>query len=69
MYVAQGFCHDCDEFVKIEKRGLNHILHIILSIFTMGLWVVVYIFLAIASLGGWGWKCSKCGGDNVDKKI
>jgi hypothetical protein len=69
MNITKGFCHDCDKNVKLQKKGLNHILHIILTIFTLGVWGLIYVVLLIAALGGFGWKCSECGSDEVDTKI
>lgn len=42
---------------------LNWILHIILSVLTLGLWLMVVIFLVIANLFVThdGWSCSQCG--------
>ena len=34
-----GFCKKCNENRKVERPGINHILHLILTILTAGLWV------------------------------
>lgn len=34
---------------KLSKAGTNHILHLILSLLTVGLWVPVWILIAINS--------------------
>ncbi len=37
----------------------NHILHLVLSLFTCGLWLPVWLIIVLASIGGY--RCSKCG--------
>ena len=36
--------------VLISGRRVNHILHLLLSLFTLGLWIIVWLLLAL--LGG-----------------
>ena len=33
--------------ILVEGRPVNHILHLLLSIFTLGFWLIVWIALAI----------------------
>ncbi len=33
--------------IIVEGRPINHILHLLLSIFTLGLWLLIWIVLAI----------------------
>jgi hypothetical protein len=44
--------------VLAERPGTNHILHLILSLITGGLWLIVWIGVAI-KFGGW--QCPICG--------
>ncbi|KKN68331.1 hypothetical protein LCGC14_0452070 [marine sediment metagenome] len=53
-----GYCKVCDKNVLVWRKGTNHILHLILSLLTFGLWLPVWIFISI-KIGGW--KCSTCG--------
>lgn len=53
------FCNACQANVMAQKNTPNHILHLILSIVTFGLWLIVWLVLIVASLGGW--RCTKCG--------
>ena len=55
---SQKFCDRCNEYVLAERNGPNHILHLLLSIITGGLWIIVWIMQSV-QVGGW--KCSKCG--------
>jgi hypothetical protein len=44
--------------VRAEWSGSNHVLHLLLSLVTFGLWLAVWF---IASLNN-GYMCSRCGG-------
>ena len=55
---ATGFCKGCNRQVMIRRKGTNHILHLLLSCLTVGLWIPIWIFCAI-KIGGW--RCSQCG--------
>ncbi|MBL6748136.1 MAG: hypothetical protein ISP85_04030, partial [Candidatus Poseidonia sp.] len=37
----------------------NHVLHLVLTVLTVGLWGIVWILIALGKTGGY--KCSKCG--------
>lgn len=52
------FCKDCNAKVLAVRKGTNHLLHFFISLFTIGLWVPIWIFSAI-KIGGW--KCPTCG--------
>jgi hypothetical protein len=55
---ASGYCTDCKKQVLIRRKGTNHLLHLILTLVTGGLWLIVWILCAI-KIGGW--RCSQCG--------
>ncbi len=55
---SQRFCDHCDEYVLAVRKGTNHILHLLLSIITGGIWIIVWILVSV-KMGGW--RCSKCG--------
>lgn len=59
---AQGFCKDCNRNVVKKRKGTNHVLHFLITVLTIGIWVVVWILLTI-KFGGW--YCSICGGKRV----
>jgi ribosomal protein S27AE len=54
----QKHCMNCNGSVLAQRKGTNHILHLILTIITGGLWAIVWIALAI-KFGGW--LCPRCG--------
>lgn len=55
---SQRFCDHCNEYVLAVRKGTNHILHLLLSIITGGVWIIVWILVSV-KMGGW--RCSKCG--------
>ncbi|CAM3306981.1 hypothetical protein [Halomonas lysinitropha] len=61
--MRQGFCRECNKYTLVKRRGVNHILHLLLSIFTLSLWVVVWVFLTLFHVGGW--RCQACGSDQI----
>ena len=57
-----GMCTDCRKRVVVFRKGTNHILHLILSVLTAGLWLIVWFGSAI-KFGGW--RCTECGSTRV----
>jgi len=53
-----GYCPRCTEPVMVRRRSANHVLHLLLTLCTMGLWLLVWIGVGIR-FGGW--RCSRCG--------
>lgn len=43
----------------IRRAGTNHILHLILTVLTLGLWLIPWMFVSV-KIGGW--RCTQCGG-------
>ena len=60
--VAEGFCPCCGRQVLLHRQGPNHLLHLVLSIVTGGVWLIVWAALAW-SAGVWPepWRCTVCG--------
>lgn len=59
----QGYCQECDTHTLVKRNGVNHILHLLLSVFTLAIWVPVWIFLCLFKQGGW--RCQQCGSDQI----
>ena len=55
---TQKFCDRCEDYVLAVRKGPNHILHLILSIITGGLWIIIWILVSL-KIGGW--RCPNCG--------
>lgn len=59
-----GFCKSCNQRVVVFRKGTNHILHLLLSLVTLGLWLIVW-FAAAVKFGGW--RCERCGSTAIGK--
>lgn len=57
-----GFCKTCDKQTLVFRKGTNHLLHLLLTVFTAGIWAIVWIGSAI-KFGGW--RCATCGSNKV----
>ncbi|VGO22707.1 hypothetical protein [Pontiella sulfatireligans] len=64
MKTARFYCADCDTVTKCEARTPSHILHLLLSIITAGLWVIVWVLLILKPLA---WRCASCGSSRIRK--
>lgn len=53
-----GKCMECKERRKVTRKGINHVLHLLLSIVTFGFWLIVWLLVA---LNGTSWRCETCG--------
>lgn len=62
MEFKSGFCKRCNAQTKVERKGVNHVLHLLLSVITGGLWLLIWIGTAIR-FGGW--RCATCGSPKV----
>jgi len=51
-----GFCTVCKEQRKFERRSQNHILHLLLTLCTCGLWLLVWMAVRKGK-----WMCGQCG--------
>jgi predicted RNA-binding Zn-ribbon protein involved in translation (DUF1610 family) len=57
---ASGFCPHCGEQRLLLRESPNHVLHLILTVLTLGLWAVVWLLVAMNKSGGPA-RCSVCG--------
>jgi hypothetical protein len=53
-----GWCRHCDRRVVVRRPAPNHVLHLLMTLVTCGLWLVVWIGQSVR-VGGW--RCSQCG--------
>jgi len=51
-------CRHCGKDILATRPGTNHILHLLLTVVTGGLWLIIWILSAI-KVGGW--RCTACG--------
>ena len=52
------FCSHCQDRRLAVGRAPNHLLHFFLSLFTFGLWLVVWIVVSVTVEN---YRCTKCG--------
>lgn len=54
-----GYCPHCDRRMLAIGNKPNHLLHFFLTLFTLGLWLLVWLLVTIGSVGGY--RCTHCG--------
>ena len=55
-----GYCSYCGRRVMMQRYVINHLLHLIATVFTGGLWAIAWIVLSLFNCLE-KWKCSRCG--------
>ena len=55
---SSGWCEECEGLVLVRRPGTNHVLHLLLSVITLGWWLPIWLLSAV-KIGGW--RCSQCG--------
>lgn len=55
-----GHCPTCDKPRTATKEKINHILHLILSVITVGVWIPVWLLLLLFNFGK-SFRCTSCG--------
>jgi hypothetical protein len=55
-----GFCRQCNQSRLFTRQGVNHILHLLLFLFLCGLWLPIWIVIAIDH-GSKPYFCATCG--------
>lgn len=58
------WCPDDRMMVRAERKGVNHTLHLLLTVLTAGIWAIVWAMLALETKGK-PWVCPHCGGKTV----
>ena len=53
------YCRHCQARVMAQANKPNHILHLLLSVFTAGLWLLVWLVLVLLAAGNY--RCTRCG--------
>lgn len=61
MKMSGRYCGYCNTRVLAQKQAPNHVLHLLLTFTSCGLWSLIWLLLAAASYGRY--KCPRCGGD------
>jgi hypothetical protein len=58
----QRGCPHCQSYVLAIKSTPNHAVHAVVSLFTCGCWLIVWIILSVISSTS-SYRCSRCGTD------
>lgn len=66
IHEKSGFCLKCNKNVLVRRNGTNHILHFLITFFTLGFWVIGWIFSSIITNTS-AWHCSQCGSRLTDR--
>jgi hypothetical protein len=53
------YCPHCQTRNLAIGRTPNHVLHLLLSICTAGLWLIVWLLVCAGMIGGY--RCARCG--------
>ena len=62
MKIKTGFCKVCDKQVKVQGKSTSHLLHLVLTLITGGLWLIVWVLIG---MGSGDWRCECCGTERV----
>jgi hypothetical protein len=55
--ITRRWCPRCEMRVKALRQQPNHILHLLLSLLTLGFWVLAWLLVSMNR----DWRCSECG--------
>lgn len=53
------YCRTCQREVLAQKNTPNHILHLLLTLVTAGIWGIVWLIIVLTNVGGY--RCTNCG--------
>jgi hypothetical protein len=57
---SSGYCHHCQQPRPFAKNAPNHILHFVVTLFTIGLWSPVWLIVTVKAAGSSA-MCTACG--------
>jgi hypothetical protein len=55
---ASGYCSNCQRDVLAVRQTPNHVLHLLLAIVTSGLWIIIWVLVAVRRSAP---RCTNCG--------
>lgn len=53
-----AYCEYCQQQRLVVRERASHILHLLLTLLTFGLWAIIWLGVAV-QIGGW--RCTVCG--------
>lgn len=57
MPVKRMYCGECESFVRADSPSSSHVLHLLLSLISCGIWIPIWMLASSAS----DFRCSQCG--------
>lgn len=54
-----AYCNHCKDQVMAQGTKPNHVLHLILTLVTLGFWFPIWVIITITKTGGY--RCTRCG--------
>lgn len=58
-HASGRYCKYCNTHVMAVANTPNHILHLLLTVCSGGLWIPIWVIVILASAGNY--RCSQCG--------
>ncbi len=59
----QGHCVSCDKKSKLRRNKTSNLLHLVLSVITLGFWLPVWLLIGYKTIKDW--QCDECGSKDV----
>jgi len=59
MAYKQAYCTTCSRSVLAVRNETNHVLHLLLTLVTCGLWFIVWVM--VAGFSDASFRCPECG--------
>lgn len=57
---VKKFCLECNQATIHDEVKTNHVLHFVLSILTLGFWLIIWLLMFLMNTGK-GATCQTCG--------
>ena len=57
---SSRYCPNCKRKVLVRQETPNHTVHVLLTLFSCGLWGFVWLLITLMALGN-PWRCTICG--------
>lgn len=58
--VKKGYCCECEKQTSGSRPKVNHVLHLLLTLLTGGLWLVAWL-LVVVNNSSKDYHCMRCG--------
>lgn len=64
---ASFLCPQCRQPRLFQSKPVNHVVHLLASVFLCGLWLPIWIFIALSHVPTW--RCSFCGFSDAQRYL